>query len=160
MADSAKKSELKSLPRFKKSNGERVPDVVEYVRKWLDAHPVSEVHVGCDSNLIGGRIKYSTVICLREIGKGVHEIHRNDYETGYGDNAHRLWKEVERALEAAGKLREFGQVTVHVDLNSNPRYPSHRLYHASIGLIKGMGFYALGKPDAWAATCGANRHCQ
>ena len=33
-------------------------------------------------------------------------------------------------------------------------------YDAGIGLVNSMGFIGAGKPNAWAATSGANRRCQ
>jgi predicted RNase H-related nuclease YkuK (DUF458 family) len=71
-----------------------------------------------------------------------------------------LWNEVTKAVEIAEMLKDLGKITVHVDINSNPRFRSYQLYDASMGLITSMGFEAAGKPLAWAATCGANKHCQ
>lgn len=145
---------------FRKSDGQPVHNVGDYVREWLRLHPHSEVHVGCDSKTRSEYIKFSTVICMREIGKGVHEIHRNDHEKGVGDKMQRLWREVSKALAIAEELRDIASITIHVDLNSDEKAKSHTLYDASIGMIKGMGFNALGKPYAWAATSGANKHCE
>jgi predicted RNase H-related nuclease YkuK (DUF458 family) len=145
---------------FRRSDGRPVHEVGTYVREWLKQHPHSEVHVGCDSKTRSEFIKFSTVICMREIGKGVHEIHRNDYEKGRGDKMDRLWREVSKALAIAEELKEIASITIHVDLNSDQRAKSNRLYDASIGMIRGMGFHALGKPDAWAASSGANKHCE
>lgn len=145
---------------FRKRDGTPVRDIGAYVGEWLKQHPNSEVHVGCDSKTRNDTIKFSTVICMREIGKGVHEIHRNEFERHLGDKMERLWREVSKALKIAEELKEIASITIHVDLNSDEKAKSHSLYDASIGMIKGMGFKALGKPYAWAATSGANKHCE
>lgn len=145
---------------FRKSDGAPIRDVGAYVNEWLEGHPHSEIHVGCDSKTRSETIKFSTVICMREIGNGVHEIHRNEYERHRGDKMERLWREVSKALSVAEELKDIASITIHVDLNSDQKAKSNRIYDASIGMIKGMGFEALGKPDAWAATSGANKHCE
>lgn len=145
---------------FRDHRGQAVPDPAAYVKKWLEGHPNGRVYVGCDSKVRGERVKYSTAICLWDMGKGVSEIYRNELENRPPDRYTRLWSEVTRAVDTAELLRELGPITVHVDINSNPEYRSHQLYDASMGLITSMGFRAAGKPYSWAASCGAHKHCQ
>ena len=145
---------------FKNYNRQPVEDVTSYVRSWLNQNPEGEIFVGCDSKVRGNRVKYSTVVCLWNVGKGVSELYKNEVEQKPKDAYTRLWNEVTRAVEVADILKDISHITVHVDINSNPKYRSHRLYDASIGLIKSMGFKGAGKPFSWAASCGAHRHCQ
>jgi predicted RNase H-related nuclease YkuK (DUF458 family) len=145
---------------FRDHRGEAVADPKQYVQAWLKAHPGGRVYVGCDSKVRGSRVKYSTAICLWNIGKGVKEIYKNEVEKRPPDRYTRLWSEVTRAVEVADLLKGLTEITVHVDINSNPQYRSHQLYDASIGLITSMGFQGAGKPFSWAASCGAHKHCQ
>lgn len=145
---------------FKNYNEQPIEDVTSYVRSWLSQNPEGEIFVGCDSKVRGNRVKYSTVVCLWNVGKGVSELYKNEVEQKPKDAYTRLWNEVTRAVEVADILKDISHITVHVDINSNPKYRSHRLYDASIGLIKSMGFKGAGKPFSWAASCGAHRHCQ
>lgn len=145
---------------FKDCSGQSVEDLSTYVDSWLKQNPQGEIFVGCDSKVRGNRVKYSTVVCLWNVGKGVSELYQNEVETKPKDSYTRLWNEVTRAVEVADILKDISHITVHVDINSNPKYRSHRLYDASIGLIKSMGFKGAGKPYSWAASCGAHRHCQ
>lgn len=147
-------------PCFKDSYGKDVQDVKQYVGRWLQKFPTAEIYIGCDSKKRGGNVKYSTVICLWNVGKGVHEIYKNEVVKAPRDAYTRLWNEVTRAVEVADLLKDMANITVHVDINSNPKYRSHNLYDASMGLITSMGFQAAGKPFSWAASCGAHRHCQ
>lgn len=145
---------------FKDSNGYSVENVNAYVSDWLNEHPSGKVYVGTDSQVRGGFTKYSTVICMWEVGYGVWELHSTDILDRPKDRFTRLWNEVTRSVEVAEKLREVAKVTVHLDFNSNPKFASYALYDAGIGLVKSLGFEAAGKPDSWAASCGANRRCQ
>lgn len=149
-----------SNPPFRDPIGTEVIDIKSYVSHWLKNHPQGEIFVGCDSKVRGTRVKYSTVVCLWNVGRGVNEIHKNEVEKRPKDAYTRLWNEVTRAVEVADALKDLGRITVHVDINSNPKYRSHQLYDASIGLITSMGFKGAGKPFSWAASCGAHRHCQ
>ena len=146
---------------FRKSDGTMIPDVTLYVSQWMSRHPQGQIHVGADSKKRGAHTKYSVSICMWEKGYGVHEIHTTETLNNYPDDFSRLWEEVNRAVDAAKYLNKLsGNIHVHVDLNNDPKYFSNKLYEASIGFITSLGFKAIGKPYAWAASCGAHKYCQ
>lgn len=145
---------------FKKSDGSFVLNAKKYVADWLKNHPFGEIHVGCDSKRSGKNVKYSLSICMREGNNGVHEIYATDTVPNKPDIISRLWEEVDMVVKLAQHLSDISKVTVHVDINKDPKFLSGRLYEASMGYIKGLGFTALSKPDAWAASLGAHTHCQ
>lgn len=145
---------------FRTPQGMIVDDLRQYVRAWLREHPNGKVYIGSDSQVRGDGVKYSTVVCLWNVGYGVWEVYSTVKVPRLNDRFSRLWNEVQRSVEVADMLRDIAQVTVHMDFNSDPKYPSYKLYDAGMGLVKAMGFEAAGKPHSWAATCGANRHCQ
>jgi predicted RNase H-related nuclease YkuK (DUF458 family) len=94
------------------------------------------------------------------VGYGVWEAYANFKLPRPKDRFTRLWHEVAFSVKVAEKLKDLGNIHVHMDYNSDPKYPSYQLYDAGIGLVQSMGFTGAGKPNAWAATSGANRHCQ
>ncbi|HBF21636.1 MAG: hypothetical protein CMI36_01505 [Owenweeksia sp.] len=147
-------------PVFRDHLRTEISDIKLYVQNWLKRHPQGDIYVGCDSKVRGSRVKYSTVVCLWDVGNGVSEIYKNEVTPAPPDSYTRLWNEVTRAVDTAEYLKELGRITVHVDINSNPKFRSHQLYDASIGLITSLGFEGAGKPFSWAASCGAHRHCQ
>lgn len=151
---------LSTTPVFRDHKGNIVDDVQNFVRKWLREYPGGKIFVGCDSKKRGDTVKYSTVVCLWNVGHGVKEIYKNELIPAPKDRFTRLWNEVTRAVEVADSLRNVAPIQVHVDINSNPKYKSNQLYDASMGLITSMGFEAAGKPFSWAASCGAHKHCQ
>ena len=148
------------LPTFKNAHGTPILDVRAYVKNWIKENPGGEIHIGCDSKRRGGNIKYSVSICMYYVGNGVHEIYTTETVLSSTDNFSRLWNEVERAVSLAEFLKEIGEIAVHVDLNHDNRYLSSKLYEASMGFIQSLGFKAIGKPYAWAASHGAHQHCQ
>lgn len=147
-------------PVFRNYLGKEIKNIKTFVEQWLENHPQGQIYVGSDSKARGKWVKYSTVICLWDVGNGVAELYKNEVSPKPKDTFSRLWEEVSKAIEIASELQSLGKITVHIDINSNPKYRSHRLYDASIGLLNSLGFEAAGKPFSWAATCGAHRHCQ
>ena len=145
---------------FKNSKGAFIPDVEQHIKDWLDLHPEGKIFVGCDSKVRGKTVKYATVICMWDVGHGVWEIYKNLELERPKDRYTRLWNEVMMSVELAETLKGLGNIHVHMDFNSDPKYASYQLYDAGIGLVNSMGFIGAGKPNAWAATSGANRHCQ
>lgn len=145
---------------FKDHHGRGVEDVNAYVTRWMEQHPAGEVYIGADSKVRGNYVQYATVICLRDVGRGVYELCCKCRLPKPKDPYARLWKEVTLAVDVALQLKSIPNITIHVDFNSNPRFRSHALYDASMGFIMSMGYSASGKPDSWAASCGAHRHCQ
>ena len=67
--------------------------------------------------------------------------------------APKLWKEVELAVEAA-KLLDIDQekIKIHIDYNSKENTGSHMLYASGLGFVEGMGYSAVGKPNAWCSS--------
>lgn len=149
------------ISAFYKDDGTVVLDPLRYVNDWLLKHPKGEIHLGCDSKVKRSYVKYSVAICMREIGRGVHEIYGTKTDPLPKDRYSRLWEEVNLAVKVAHNFDAIpSPIFIHVDLNKDPNYFSNSLYEASVGFIKSMGYNALAKPDAWAASSGAHSHCQ
>lgn len=145
---------------FRTTGSVVVTDYFLFVQNWLNAHPKGEIFVGTDSKTRGEKVQYSTVICLWDVGRGVWELYAKYAIKRPKDRFTRLWYEVAYSVKIAERLKDLGNINVHMDYNSDPRFPSYQLYDAGIGLVQSMGFKGAGKPHAWAATSGANRHCQ
>ncbi len=139
---------------FQKFDGESIPDISKYVIEWVKDKGPCEIHVGTDSQVKSKTITYVTVVCIWEIGKGVHIVYKKDNIESYikmlpfkmndrrrrgskrpkpkeDDMIRRLWGEVERTKEAADILArsilEFGLHTdlkIKVHLDINPN-PIH-----------------------------------
>lgn len=164
--------------RFKKINGTPIENVEQYVKDWIDKnkieYPYSNIIVGCDSQIHGKRVKYSVVICMHRIdrmyqGKGAHVISADVWikrsKSQLEEMPSKLWREAELALSAAQLIDSKDEmfkkkITVHLDFNSEKEYPSNIVYDAGIGLIKGMGYKALGKPDSQISSITADKYCR
>jgi predicted RNase H-related nuclease YkuK (DUF458 family) len=160
---------------FKKITGEVVEDVEKYVKDWSKNNPHGKVIIACDSQVHGRRIKYSVVIVMHYIdrmgmGKGGHVIVADVWEkrmiaSQLEGMPSKLWREAEYALLAAqivdGDDEMFKKrITIHLDINSDPKGDSNIMYASSIGLLTGYGYYALGKPFAKIASNVADHFCR
>lgn len=153
------------MKKFQNRDGQKIENVSEYVKNWLNEHIECEIYIGCDSQETHNRVTYVTTICLYERGKGAHVIYKKEYEpkqTLGKTNMHtRLWNEVTKSIEVADTLKDLDRpITVHVDYNSKQTEKSNQLYEAGIGYAKSMGYDAVGKPDAWAASSAADNYCR
>lgn len=151
---------MKSNLVFRDHAGRKVTDIRKYIADWLYTHPKGRIYIGADSKVKGNYVKYAIAICLWDVGRGVHEIYAHTVVPKPSDPFSRLWNEVTKAVEIAELIRDLAEIEIHLDINSKPGFWSNQLYDASLGFIRSLGFEAAGKPYAWAASCGANRHCQ
>lgn len=99
------------------------------------------------------------------IGRGGHVIVANIIDkskNAKSDIYTKLFTEAELSVQAAQELNldKTIHIVIHLDYNSNENAYSNVLYSAGIGYVKGMGFEALGKPDAFVATHTADQVCK
>lgn len=128
---------------FKKCSGEKIENIVEYVREYLVEHPTVEIMVGTDSQNRGGKTVYSTVVALYTPGAGAHCIFKRWRTKKEKDRKTRLLNEVQSSLEIAEELVQNGikkPKYIDIDINPNPRYKSNEVYSIAKGWIEGSGY--------------------
>ena len=146
---------------FKNKYGEKIDDILEYVKNWISQHDNCEIYVGCDSQEINDKTNYVTTICMYEIGNGAHVIYCKEQEPKHNSMHNRLWLEVEKSVQVAEIIKDLDKkITLHIDYNSKKTGKSNQLYEAGMGYIKSMGYEAVGKPNAWAASTAADNFCR
>jgi len=142
-------------------DGEAV-HLIEHVRARLHAQPDVEVLVGSDSQNRSGHTIYTTAVVLRYRKNGAHVLYRREKRERIRDLWTRLWGEVERSLDVAQLLMQGGVNVsrIDMDLNSDPRFGSHKLHTTAVGYVRAQGYEARTKPDMLIATWAANVLCQ
>lgn len=130
--------------------------------------PTSKIYIGCDSfrkrNHAGKWFAHYTVVVV------VHMNGRNgcrvfgditsepDYDQNKSRPAMRLMNEVYKAVEMLGKISDVlgdREVSLHLDINKDPKHGSSCVVDQAIGYVKGTtGLTPLIKPEGFAAT-----HC-
>ena len=162
--------------KFKKVDGTIIENAEKYVKDWTKENPYGKVIIGVDSQCHSRRIKYSIIIAMHyvdkmQVGHGCHLLicdiwdKRIKASSPESEMSVKLWKEAELALQTAELINGADQffkqrIEVHLDVNSEPRYDSHFMYAAGIGLLQSAGYHALGKPFAKIASNVADHFCR
>lgn len=152
--------------KFKKYDGTPINDLHEYVKYWVQENPHGTVTIGCDSQEHSRYIKYAVTVVMHYKdatgrGHGGHVIYasfQDRTKNMKSDIFTKLWAETEVTINVAKLVGDIGvKPVIHLDYNSDEKEYSHVLYNAGIGYAKGMGFEAMGKPFAWAASHTADK---
>ena len=146
---------------FKNIKGERI-DPVEHTLKILRDYPTVKIHIGSDSQNIGKKTKYATVIAYRYGSRGVHYILSKKTELLIKDMWTRLWKEAEMSIDIAQWLTHQVSVRVEIDMdyNSDENFKSNKLISATKGWANSLGYKVNIKPNNQIATKAADYHCK
>jgi len=146
---------------FKTIHGERV-DPITHTAKILISHPYAQIHIGSDSQNVGKRTKYTTVIAYRLGGRGVHYILSKSEVEIIRDMWTRLWKEAELSIDVAEWLTKQISVRVEIDMdyNGDDSFKSHKLISATKGWANSLGYKVNIKPHNQIATRAADHHCK
>ncbi len=146
---------------FKNIKGERI-DPVEHTLKILRDYPTVKIHIGSDSQNIGKKTKYATVIAYRYGSRGVHYILSKKTEILIKDMWTRLWKEAEMSIDIAQWLTNQVSVRVEIDMdyNSDENFKSSKLISATKGWANSLGYKVNVKPNNQIATKAADYHCK
>jgi predicted RNase H-related nuclease YkuK (DUF458 family) len=88
-------SKYKSL--FKRFGGDHIPDIIEYLREYVEKDPTVTVTVGCDSIQKRRKTVYAITIMLynKDFCKGAHVVFFRESCTKIRDNQERLYKEAQ-----------------------------------------------------------------
>ena len=154
-------------PKWRKYDGTPVSaSIYEAVEKILIAEIESgnaiKVCIGTDSQIYGDEFEFATVILFLRKGKGGFMLINNDTLKAKPKIKERMLMEATRSIEIAYHLCELfekynTELEVHADINTNPRFASNTSLSEAMGYIVSMGFKFKAKPEAYAASCCANK---
>jgi len=87
--------------KFKKFGGDFIPDIIEYIKSFIEKNPSVTISVGCDSIQKKKRTVYAVAIMLynTDIKSGAHVVFFRESITKVKDNFERLQKESQYVLE-------------------------------------------------------------
>jgi len=116
--------------RFKKFGGEFIPDIVEYLKEYIQGNESVTISVGCDSIQRRRKTVYAVTIMMydSDIKNGAHLVFYRENISKVRNHYERLQKEAEIALEVANYLNdELGKFFERKDLTDleMKRYKYH-----------------------------------
>tara|TARA_R100000734_G_C3309238_1_gene99893 strand:- start:948 stop:1409 length:462 start_codon:yes stop_codon:yes gene_type:complete len=132
--------------------GERDIDIRQVLARYCKDDRYT-LHVGTDTQPHRDHTILITAICFREQGKGAIGFFQKRHLPRFGSVLERLLQEATISIEVAEEVRELtgDRATVHADINPNEENLSNRVTDAIVGMVKGMGYDVLIKPDSWAS---------
>lgn len=150
---------------FKKYSGEKIPSVIDYVKKYITEKDNIDVMIATDSQNGRFRTYFCTIIALYDRGEdghghGAHCIYNKWSVPVYSKSRRqeRLLKEVEESITLAKELRDGGIVVKCIDIDINPKEEakSSDVFQAAFGWVTGEGFECRYKTLCPLATTAAD----
>lgn len=116
--------------RFKRFDGSYIPDIVEYLREYLDNDPTTTISIGCDSVQMRRRTIYALTIMMHntDIRNGAHVVFFRESCPKIRENQERLYKEAQYVHDVATYLdTELSKFYKRTDLTpiERKRYKYH-----------------------------------
>jgi predicted RNase H-related nuclease YkuK (DUF458 family) len=170
------------IMKWKRNNKLINENIVDYLEglfnEKLEQGIDLKVSIGTDSQKLSRfEYKFATVILItmsEDLGDGVivgrggmivsatynHIFKHRDKELVNERMVFEVSKSIEVAQEIALLLDVYEiPLEIHADINPNPKHDSNKALQSAVGYILGMGFDFKIKPDAWAASTGADKLC-
>jgi len=127
---------------------------IEYKKKWDGSKEKVDVYAGRGAMVLGTTF-------WEEMKASTNKKKHREKEV----INQRMLKEVSSSIAVGYEiwpLLDLYGVTmeIHADINQDPRYDSNVAMSEALGYIKGMGWDAKIKPDAYAASKGADKMCK
>jgi predicted RNase H-related nuclease YkuK (DUF458 family) len=110
--------------RFKKFDGTHIPDIIEYIKEYIEKCPYVTISLGCDSVQKRRKTTYAITIMFynTDVKNGAHVVFFRDSINKIRDNFERLHKEAQYVHEIGEFLqKELEGVYVRGDLNETER---------------------------------------
>ncbi|TSC71958.1 MAG: hypothetical protein G01um101470_455 [Parcubacteria group bacterium Gr01-1014_70] len=156
-------------PIFSDISGNRydLPDIVERAHMFIAAKPREryEIIIGSDSHP-SQPVHFVTAVTIRRIGNGGIYFWTRSTPEQCHTLRDRIYREamhsITLAQELRGRLKEtlgdefFWNDQVHIDVGE--RGDTRDLVPGVVGMVRGFGFEAVIKPDAFGACVVADRH--
>lgn len=155
--------------------------IVDYLEKLIEQELAKgfnlKVSIGTDSQKAEkGKYKFATVILISTaqdlggiiVGRGgmiisstyYHGFKKTNKELVNERMVFEVGKSIEVAYELAPLLDLYEiPLEIHADINPNPEHESNKALQQAIGYILGMGYQFKVKPEAFAASNGADKFC-
>ena len=148
---------------FKRAADGKSVDLIKYTKKILSENENCEIYAGCDSQNVGTKTVYATVLVFKFGRRGAHVIYYKDEVKRIPDLFTKLWGEVQRTIDLSEFLKLEGSINIYridLDYNKNPRYKSNLILKDAVGYVEGMGYKYAVKPDLLPSIRVANKLCR
>lgn len=145
--------------------GEMVEEVAAYV--FAEQGRAYQIIVGSDSSSMNP-VSVVTAVTVWRVGNGGIHFWFNGEKKTFHTLQDRIYEETIRSVTLAQELRarlgeKIGEdalwdekITIHIDVGENG--PTKEMIDRVVGMVRGFGFQAVIKPDAFGASVVADKH--
>lgn len=173
--------EVKNILWKRAHHGEIGEPLIDYLEKLIDEqHELGrklKICVGTDSQKKGKGFTYATAIIIEmkeslghDIFRGIGAMvvsgtfHERNYNGKPPSVKERMLKEVQMSINTCFHILPLIDLydidlEIHADVNPNPRWASNIAFNEVRGYCEGMNINYKVKPNAYAASSGADRLC-
>lgn len=143
---------------------------IEEIRDYINKYPDAKIYLGVDSQRMKKKkkntVRFACVVVVHYDGhkgaKVFHELQFEDVIDGnLGKPFNRMMREVSIVTEVYHALEDIlvdREFEIHLDINPDESCGSNIAHGAAKGMIWGtVGVEPVFKPDAFAATCAADK---
>jgi len=123
-----------------------------------------KLYVGTDSNIMGLRFRFISVVCLYVVGKGgnyFYSVNWKPREQYRGNQQARMFEEVTISIDLANQIQEKIGLKSEIHIDTSPKEAKQFTSSFSNNLksyVLGSGFDCKLKPDSIAAFTIADKH--
>lgn len=138
---------------------------VQEITEYINNNPNAKIYLGCDSQRAKKKkVRFVTVLVVYQKDKSriYKDIRLEEVvDAKLSRPFNRMMREVQLVTELYTLLEDVlieRDFEIHIDVNPNESEGSNVAYGAAKGVIWGViGVEPICKPDAWAASCVADR---
>jgi uncharacterized protein len=161
---------LKSIKTKKKFNSPSMGEldlreVIAEITKFIeqDTEKQYAIVVGTDS-YTGNSVDYVTAVVVHRKGRGGKYFWQRLHKPKEPSLRHRIYQETVLSIQTAQELMEkfkagiLAKYNLEIHIDVGQAGPTREMISEVVGMVRGSGFEAKTKPDAFAATSVADRH--
>jgi len=143
------------------SFAEMMVDIHRYIRGLTSSS--YKIIVGTDS-MVRDNTCFISAVVVHRLGKGARYYYRQNNHRKIQSLRQKIFYETALSLELGGQItKQFSEngysempVEIHIDVGTQGE--TRDLIKEVVGMVTGSGFQAKIKPDAYGASCVADKH--
>jgi len=140
---------------------EMMEDIHRYIRGLTSSS--YKIIVGTDS-MVRDNTCFISAVVVHRLGKGARYYYRKKTHSKIKSLRQKIFYETALSLELGGQItKQFSEngysempVEIHIDVGTQGE--TRDLIKEVVGMVTGSGFQAKIKPDAYGASCVADKH--
>ena len=140
-------------------------EMMEDVKQYIQGIPSSsyKIIVGTDS-MVRDDTCFISAVVVHRLGKGARYYYRKKSQTKIKSLRQKIFYETALSLELGGQIAKlfsengYSEMPVEIHIDVGTQGETRSLIKEVVGMVTGSGFQAKIKPDAYGASCVADKH--